>query len=195
VRPILRMLTAVLVVAGISRHAGAAQIDATPGQALQAVVEHAQDGDVIELAPGDYRGRLRIERPVSLVGKSGATVIGDGEGSVITVNAPDVTIKGLTIKGSGRDLQGMDSAVFLAKTAERALVEGNRIEGNLFGVYVHGATDSQVRDNVIEGLRDIRIADAGNGVSLWNSPGAKIVNNDFRYGRDGILANTSRDNV
>lgn len=194
-RPILRMLTAVLVVAGFSRHAGAAQIDATPGQALQAVVEHAQDGDVIELAPGDYRGRLRIERPVSLVAKSGATVIGDGEGSVITVNAPDVTIKGLTIKGSGRDLQGMDSAVFLAKTAERALVEGNRIEGNLFGVYVHGATDAQVRDNVIEGLRDIRIADAGNGVSLWNSPGAKIVNNDFRYGRDGILANTSRDNV
>jgi nitrous oxidase accessory protein NosD len=44
-----------------------------------AVVEHAQDGDVIELAPGDYRGRLRIERPVSLVAKSGATVIGDGE--------------------------------------------------------------------------------------------------------------------
>jgi nitrous oxidase accessory protein len=56
-----------------------------------------------------------------------------------------VTLKGLTIKGSGRDLQGMDSAVFLAKTAERALVEGNRIEGNLFGVYVHGATDAGSR--------------------------------------------------
>lgn len=189
------MLTVLLVVAGLSRHAVAAQINAAPGQQLQAVVEQAQDGDVVELAPGDYRGQLRIERPVSIVAKSGATVIGDGEGSVITITAPDVTIRGLTIKGSGRDLQGMDSAVFLAKTAERALVEGNRIEGNLFGVYVHGATDAQVRDNVIEGLRDGRIANAGNGVSLWNSPGAKIVNNDIRYGRDGILANTSRNNV
>jgi len=192
---ILRTLTIMLAVAGFSRVAGAAQIDATPERKLQAVVEQAQDGDVVVLAPGDYRGRLRIERPVSIVAKSGATVIGDDEGSVITVTAPDVTIRGLTIKGSGRDLQGMDSAVFLAKTAERALVEGNRIEGNLFGIYVHGATDAQVRDNIIEGLRDVRIANAGNGISLWNSPGAKIINNDIRYGRDGILANTSRNNV
>lgn len=192
---ILRTLTIVLAVAGFSRVAGAAQIDATPERKLQAVVEQAQDGDIVELAPGEYRGRLRIERPISIVAKSGATVIGDDEGSVITVTAPDVTISGLTIRGSGRNLQAMDSAVFLAKTAERALVENNRIENNLFGVYVHGATDAQVRGNVIEGLRDIRISDAGNGISLWNSPGAKIVNNDVRYGRDGILANTSRNNV
>lgn len=192
---ILRMLTAMLVVAGFSRVAGAAQIDATPDRHLQAVVDQAQDGDIVELAPGEYRGSLRIERPISLIAKSGATVIGDGEGSVITVIAPDVTIRGLTIRGSGRSLPAMDSAVFLAKTAERALVEDNRIEGNLFGVYVHGATDAQVRDNVIEGLRDIRISDTGNGISLWNSPGAKIVNNDIRFGRDGILANTSRNNV
>ena len=192
---ILRTLTALLVVAGFSRDAGAANIGATPARPLQAVVEQAQDGDVVELAPGDYRGRLRIERPISIVAKSGATVIGDGEGSVITVTAPDVTISGLTIRGSGRSLQAMDSAVFLAKTAARARVEDNRLEGNLFGVYVHGATDAQVVGNVIEGLRDIRISDAGNGISVWNSPGAKIINNDIRFGRDGILANTSRNNV
>lgn len=192
---LLRILSAVIAVAGVSSLAGAAQISATPEKRLQAVLDHAQEGDVIELAPGEYRGAIHIERPVTLIGKSGATIVGDGAGSVVTVTAPDVTIRGITIGGSGRDLQAMDSAVFLEKTAERALVENNHLEDNLFGVYVHGATDAQVRSNVIDGLRKIRINEAGNGVSIWNAPGAKILNNDIRYGRDGIFVISSHDNV
>lgn len=191
----MRILSAVIAVAGVSSLAGAAQISATPETRLQAVLDHAQDGAVVELAPGEYRGPIRIERPITLTAKPGAVVIGDGASSVITVTAPDVTIRGITIKGSGHDLQAMDSAVFLAKTAERALVENNRLEDNLFGVYVHGAKDAQVQGNVIEGLRNIRISEAGNGVSVWNAPGAKILNNDIRYGRDGIFVISSRNNV
>lgn len=191
----MRILSAVIAVAGLSDLACAAQIDATPALRLQTVLDHARDGDVVELAPGEYRSPIRIERPITLTAKPGAAVIGDGASSVITVTAPDVTIRGITIKASGRDLQAMDSAVFLAKTAERARVENNRLEGNLFGVYVHGAKDAQVRSNVIEGLRNIRISEAGNGVSVWNAPGAKVLNNDIRFGRDGIFVITSRNNV
>ena len=191
----MRILSAVIAVAGVSSLAGAAQISATPEMRLQAILDHAQDGDVVELAPGEYHGPIRIERPITLTAKSGATVIGDGASSVVTVSAPDVTIRGITINGSGRDLQAMDSAVFLAKTAERAVVENNRLQDNLIGIYVHGATDAQVRGNIIEGLRNIRISEAGNGVSIWNSPGAKILNNDIRFGRDGIFVISSRNNV
>jgi nitrous oxidase accessory protein len=181
--------------AGTPNLAGAAQITAAPGSGLQTILDHAQDGDVIELAPGEYRGPIRIERPTRLAAKPGATVIGDGESSVITVISPDVTISGITIKGSGRSLQTMDSGVFLAQTVERALVEGNHLEGNLFGVYVHGATDTKVRNNVIVGLTNIRISEAGNGVSVWNAPGAKVLDNDIRFGRDGIFVVASRNNT
>jgi nitrous oxidase accessory protein len=108
------------------------------------------------------------------------------------VTAPDVTIRGVTIRGSGRDLQTMDSGVFLEKTAERALVENNRFEGNLFGIYIHGATGSRVLRNIVEGLRDGRLSEAGNGVSLWNAPDVTIAENTFRYGRDGIFTISSR---
>jgi nitrous oxidase accessory protein len=191
----MRILSPVIAVAGVSSLAGAAQISATPEMQIQAVLDHAQDGDVIELAPGEYRGPIRIERPITLTAKPGAVVIGDSASSVVTVTAPDVTIRGITIHGSGRDLQAMDSAVFLAKTAERALVENNHLDDNLFGVYVHGAKDAQVRGNIIEGLRKIRISEAGNGVSVWNAPGAKILNNDIRFGRDGIFVISSHNNV
>ncbi len=77
-------------------------------------------------------------------GRPGAVLNGGGAGSVVRVTAPDVTIRGVTIRGSGRDLQAMDSGVFLEKTAERALVEDSRFEGNLFGIYVHGAAGSRV---------------------------------------------------
>ena len=104
----------------------------------------AQDGDIIELAPGEYKGAIRIERRLVLTGRPGAVLNGGGAGNVVTVTAPDVTIRGVTIRGSGHDLQAMDSGVFLEKTAERALVENNRFEGNLFGIYVHGAAGSRV---------------------------------------------------
>ena len=67
---------------------------------------------------------------------------GGGAGNVITVTAPDVTVRGLTIRESGRDLMAMNSGIFLQKTAERATIEDNRFVGNLFGIYVHGAAGS-----------------------------------------------------
>jgi nitrous oxidase accessory protein len=187
-----RIILAAIVAAGISGLAGAVELKAGPDQPLQAVLDRAQDGDIIELAPGEYKGSIRIDRRVVLTGRPGAVLNGGGAGNVVTVTAPDVTVRGVTIKDSGRDLQTMDSGIFLEKSAERALIENNRFEGNLFGIYVHGAAGSRVEHNVVEGLRGGRLNEAGNGVSLWNAPDVTIAENTFRYGRDGIFTISSR---
>ena len=189
--PLLRIFPAALVAAGLSGFAEAATVTAVPAQSLQAVLDGAGAGDIVELAEGEYHGAIRIDRPLHLVGSRGAVLDGDGSGNVITVSAPDVTIRGLTIRASGRDLQAMNSGIFLQKTAERAKIEDNRLVGNLFGVYVHGARGSLVVRNEIEGLRGVRLSEAGNGVSLWNAPDVTIANNMFRYGRDGIFSISS----
>jgi nitrous oxidase accessory protein len=189
---VLRILPAAIVAAGLSTFANAATLKAVPGEPLQALLDRAQAGDVIELAPGEYKGAIRIDRTVVLAGRPGAVLLGAGVGSVVTVNSPDVTIRGVTIKGSGHDLQTMDSGIFLEKTAERALIENSRFEGNLFGIYVHGAAGSRVERNFVEGVRGGRLNEAGNGVSLWNAPDVTIAANTFRYGRDGIFTISSR---
>lgn len=186
-----RMFPAALVAAGWSGFAAAETLTAVPGQPLQAVLDGARAGDVVALAAGEYRGSIRIERPLQLVGSRDAVLDGDGSGNVITVSAPDVAVRGVTIRASGRDLQAMNSGIFLQKTAERATIEDNRLVGNLFGVYVHGARGSRVVRNEIEGLRGGRLSEAGNGVSLWNAPDVTIANNTFRYGRDGIFSISS----
>ncbi len=165
------------------------------GDPLQQAIEEAAPGTVIRLGTGRHEAQLTIDRPLTLLGEEDAVLIGPDEGSVIVVNATDVRIEGLEITGSGRNLPEMDSAILVNRTAERAVIRGNHLTGNLFGVYLHGAEDSLVEDNVIVGRDDLRVSEAGNGVSIWNSPGAKVIGNTIRQGRDGIFVNVSKENV
>jgi nitrous oxidase accessory protein len=165
------------------------------GASVQAAIEAAAPGSTVRLGTGTHREQLVIDKPLSLVGEAGAELAGPGTGSVITINASEVRIEGLEITGSGRNLPEMDSAILVNRTAERALIRNNRMNGNLFGVYLHGAAGSLVENNVIIGRDDLRTAEAGNGVSIWNAPGAKIIGNTIRHGRDGIFVNVSKQNV
>ena len=165
---------ALIAAAGV---ACAAERIVAPGEALQPLLDAAPAGSVLRLAAGRHAGPLEIARPISLVGDAGAVLVGPGRGSVVEVSAPDVRIEGLEITGSGSDLPAMDSAVLLTQGAVRAEVRGNRLRDNLFGVYVHGAQDARVESNVIEGRHGLRQSESGDGVSIWNAPGAQVVGN------------------
>ena len=163
--------------------------------ALKTAVAGASPGDVLILSSGRHDGPVTLAQRITLDGQGEAAIDGGGQGSVITVTGDNITVRGLTITGSGSDHQTIDSGVQLTKTARRAVIEDNRILGNLYGVDVHGADDSIVRGNIIRGRQDRRMNDRGNGVYVWNAPGAQVIGNDIRYGRDGIFVNTSRKNV
>jgi len=188
-------IVSVLAATAIAANAVAGERVVAPGEAIQPLLDSLPAGEVVRLAPGRHAGPLRIDRPLSLVGEAGAVLAGPGAGSVIVVTAPDVRIEGLEITGSGVDVPGMDSAILLRQTAERARIRTNRLLDNLFGVYVHGAAGSIVENNVIVGRRDLRLAEAGNGVSMWNAPGAQVIGNAISHGRDGIFVKTSAKNV
>ncbi|MBN9030388.1 MAG: nitrous oxide reductase family maturation protein NosD [Rhizobiales bacterium] len=166
-----------------------------PGDDLQAALSSAAEGDTLRLAPGRYTGPLVLDRRVTLEGAPGAVVDGQGRGNTITVNAPGSTVRGLEVIGSGGNLYDLNSGIFVSQTATGALVENNVLTGNLFGIYLHGAADSVARGNTVTGKRGVRMAETGSGVSIWNAPGAKVLDNVIRYGRDGIYTNASKRNV
>ena len=175
---------------------GAERIEVRAGDGtLAAAVARATAGDEIILSAGRYVGPLTLDVPVRLEGVKGAVIDGAGEGSVITIDAADVTVTGLTVTGSGRSHDTIDAGIKLTKKASRARVIDNDILGNLVGVDIHGARDALVKGNRIEGLRLARMNDRGNGVYVWNAPGSVVEDNEIRYGRDGIFSNTSRDNA
>ncbi|MDE2375728.1 nitrous oxide reductase family maturation protein NosD [Bradyrhizobium sp.] len=188
---------AALAAAGLGARAASAEKHFVTPEAgdVQRILDAAADGDEIWLAAGTYRGPLHIAHRLVLSGAAGAVVAGSGKGSVITISAPGAVVRGLEVRGSGRSLETMDSGIFVEQSARGAVVEDNRLEDNLFGMYFHGAPDAVARHNVVVGLRQARNSETGNGITVWNAPGAKVLDNDFRYGRDGIFAITSRNNV
>ena len=163
--------------------------------AINEILAQAADGDTLRLSPGVYTETLVLDRPVIIDGLGQATIDGQGAGSVITVTGPGVTVRGLTVIGSGSAHEGIDSGIQLIKTAHAPVVEDNVLLGNLYGIDIHGARGSIVRGNRIEGRQDQRMNDRGNGIYVWNAPGAVVEGNDIRYGRDGIFVNSSKKNT
>src|SRR6056297_3602246 len=190
------LLRAFLLFVLVASFANAAELRVPAERgALKTAVAGASPGDVLILSSGRHDGPVTLAQRITLDGQGEAAIDAGGQGSVITVTGDNITVRGLTITGSGSDHQTIDSGVQLTKTARRGVIEDNRILGNLYGVDVRGADDSIVRGNIIRGRQDRRMNDRGNGVYVWNAPGAQVIGNDIRYGRDGIFVNTSRKNV
>ncbi len=196
--PYAAPLTALLLSwAAAGGTAGAAIIKISPDADLQAAIEAASPGDTLQLATGEYNGNIVIDRPLTLEGPDdrSAAIIGERQGRSVWVKAEDVTLRHLTVRHSGLSLSDMDAGIFLDKTAHRARVEHNDVIDNSVGVYVWGPNDALVQKNRIVGNTGLRVNERGNGVTIWNSPGSKILNNDISEGRDGIYSNVSKHNV
>jgi len=192
-----RLIMPVLVataLAAVSAEAAETVVSPAPG-ALQAAIDAAQPGEILRLRPGTHEGDVVIDKTITVTGEPGAVVAGSGSGTVITVTAPDAVVRGLHVSGSGSSHEDIDSGIKLTKTATRARAIGNELIGNLVGIDIHGARDSHVADNVIVGRTDFRMNDRGNGVYVWNAPGAVVEGNTIRQGRDGIFVNTSAGNT
>jgi len=167
-----------------------------PGEGvLQQAIDQSAPGDRLLLQSGVYAGRVVIDKSLQLTGSGSSIIDGGGEGRVITVAAPDVVVRGVTVRNSGTSLATEDSGIFVTPEGDRALIDSNHLEQNLIGVYLKGPDDAVVRDNVIVGSTNARVNERGNGVQLWNTPGSVVEDNDIRYGRDGIFVTTSRNNV
>ena len=162
---------------------------------LQRAIDRASPGDRLLLQAGVYAGPVVIDRPLELVASASSIIDGQGLGRVITVAAPDVIVRGVTVRNSGTSLASEDSGIFVTPDGDRALIEGNRLEHNLIGIYLKGPDNAVVRRNLIIGSTDPHVNDRGNGIQLWNTPGSVVEGNDIRYGRDGIFVTTSRNNV
>jgi nitrous oxidase accessory protein len=174
----------------------AATIQVAQGESAVVALSHASQGDTLHLAAGVFQGDLVLDTPgLTVEGDPGAVVQGSGTGDAIRITATDVTVRGLTIRGSGLTLIDKNSGVFLDRTAHRAQVTNNRFEANLISIYLDGPADAVVRGNHIEGLSTLRRTERGPAISMWNTPGSQIIDNDIRSGRDGVFSVSSKRNV
>jgi nitrous oxidase accessory protein len=196
-RPRIPVFAALVAAAALAAaDARAAVIPVAQGESVAEALSRAAPGDALHLAKGLFKGGLVIDRPgVTVEGEPGATLDGDENGNVITIAAPDTTIRGLVIQRSGVTLIDKNSGIFVDRTGDRAHIEDNHFIDNLIAIYLDGPHDAVVRHNEIAGLRRLRRTERGPAISLWNTPGSAIVDNDIRSGRDGVFSVSSSRNI
>jgi len=160
--------------------------------AIAAAPAHA----VVHIPAGTYHGNYTLARSITLLADGHVMLDGGGRGTVLTISAPDVTVRGIHITGSGGQIE---QAAGITVTGDRAIIDGTVIEDSYNGVLVRGARDVRITGNQIIGRSerpggaaldmdhaDQPIGAAGDGVSLWNVGAILVQNNEILAGRDGI---------
>lgn len=173
----------------------AADIKVTPGDgSLAAAIAAATPGDRLLLS-GTYRGGVTIEKPLTLEAAGIANIDAGGTGTAIKIVASNVTVRGITVRGSGKQGETFDSGIYVEKGSDDVTVENNQLDGNLFGIVLHGCNRAVARGNRIANRSDLWLNDRGNGIHIWNNTGSRIENNVVTSGRDGIYIEISHENV
>ena len=166
-------------------------LTAFAGQPLQAWLDTALPGTVLRLPPGNYSGPATINKPLTLEGSGKVIIDAGGKGTVLTIKADRVTLRGLTLRGSGDSHDAIDGGIMVAE-GKGLLIENNIVEDVLFGISLHRTTDSIVRNNRIRS-RPVDSADRGDGLRLWYSTGNRIENNDIAQIRDITVSNSPQN--
>jgi nitrous oxidase accessory protein len=162
-------------------------------RSVAAALAAAADGDVLDVAPGTYPGRLEITRRVTLRGRGEPHLVGDGEGDVVRVLADGAEISGFAIHGSGRRMMTSDAGVRVA--AAGVHLADNRIFDNLFGVYLDGAREALIEGNTVVGRGEDDIGRRGAGIHLYDAHHNVIRGNHVRLVRDGVYFDHSDSNT
>lgn len=163
----------------------------TSGQSIAEAIQKAAAGDTVLVAHGRYPTHLIIAKPLHLKGLNKPTLDGGNTGDVIRIKSPDVVIEGFIISNSGADLTAQNAGIYLEPGSDRAIIRNNTINYTLFGLWIEKVKDIQVIGNNITGMRDLASAQRGNGIQLYNSSGAKILDNHVSFTRDGIYVDVS----
>lgn len=191
---VMRIVTGLVALLAVGSPALAGEVHRPAGGAdLQAVVDAAAPGDVIELGDGTWMGPVILARTVTLRAAAGSKPVldGGGEGTVLRVEGPDSRVERLTVRNSGDDLSGPDACIHLAKTAVGAVIKDNHVVATGFGIWVHQVKGGEITGNrvvgAVEGHRSMR----GNGIQLFDSEGLLVAHNDVSGGRDGIYVSAT----
>lgn len=168
---------------------------------IAAAIAKAPFGGVVHVAPGTYRGRLVIDKPVTIVGHGRPLIEGPREADVVVVRARDVTIRGIDVAGGGDGPVGNPAGVRVEGNGTH--IEDVSIADSYHGIFALGVQGLRIervkiagRGGVIDGEAHATRADAhatrgdgrqrGDGISLHQTRGTLVREALIHEVRDGM---------
>ncbi|MEZ4234115.1 MAG: nitrous oxide reductase family maturation protein NosD [Polyangiaceae bacterium] len=192
-----RSLTPLLICVGClvpTAATGKTWVAGKDASTIQACVDRAETGDVVEVPSGIWRERVTVAKSIALKGRGGI-LDGGGEGTVLRIRAAKVQVLDLNVRGSGTDLGAPDACIFVEKSASAARVEGNTLGSCAFGIWINETDGAQLIANHIVGSQSGHRSNRGNGIQLFNGSHLVIRGNAISGGRDGIYVSAVEDSL
>lgn len=189
-RWVVALVTAACVLTGGQAPAEAGTRTLTVGPegeyaSLEAALAAARDGDTIFVEGGLYQGPVVVEKSVNLVGRGWPEITGNGSGTVVRILAPGASIAGFKVTNSGRSMNTEDAGIWVE--GEGITVAHNDVSDVLFGIVAKHARNVVITGNRIEAKRDLPEGEVGDGIRVWYSDGAQVLNNEVGYFRDCLI--------
>jgi len=157
---------------------GIIEVPTTEYPTIQAAVDAAESGDIIQVASGTYNECVTVDKQLTLVGEDSSTTIINSNGTyhVVYVTANYVHISGFTIQNgifqhepgnwsyfngillknsrgstiSGNIIRNNFHGIFLERCSSTT-ISGNEITNNYYGIRLHSSGGNIVNDNTISG--------------------------------------------
>ncbi len=149
---------------------------------LDTALNRAHAGDTI-VVQGEQTGNFVVRVPRLTI--EGGVLDGGGVGTVLTINAPGVTVHNLAVRNSGPDFVGMNTGI--RSNAPHTTIHDVDISNTLFGVYLARANWSVVHDVSIWGRKELAVPVRGDGLRVWYSHDIQLSNNHVTDARDDLI--------
>ncbi len=159
---------------------------------LQILIDVTPPGGTLEPLPGTYAGDLVIRHPITLDGLGQVTLDGQGEGTLLTVQADGAVVRGLHLTNSGDSHDQVDAGILLQ--ADDVLIEDNIIDNSLFGIHLQQANGNTIRHNRISS-KPGQITLRGDGIRMWYSRDNLLQDNQLFDSRDMVFANSPDNRI
>lgn len=163
---------------------------------IREALEHAAEGDIIRVHEGEYREKVSVGIPVSIIGNgSGLSILrGDGSGPVIRVEADGVVISGIGVEdgsigimivNNGVQVENISSTdnsnagILVDPESEGCVINGSMFSSNAIGVRIRGTNAS---------VHDCSMAWNDHGAYLEEGSGNRLTSNELeKNSATGIL--------
>jgi len=154
--------------------------------ALQDAIDSAEEGSIIRLKAGVYKGSIVITKPITIIGtQEGVIIDGEGEGTIVRIKSSYVTLKNLTLQNSGSRSDKLDAAIAM-EDVKQCEVSDCTIKDALFGIDMQMVNNSLIVNNTISS-KDIDLGLRGDGLRLWYSNDNIIRKNSLIKSRDMVV--------
>lgn len=162
---------------------------------VQSMIDSLEDGAVLQLEDKTYEGNIVIDKPMTLIGSSKTVIKGDGTGNVISVRAPGVTVKNLTVTHGSMNRNTAEEFAAVKVYTNNNVIDGLTITDSFHGVYLSQAHHNLVQNVTVTGLGKGIIAEQGNGLHIYYANNNTLKNNTIKGTRDGMFFDHADGNI